>query len=277
MRGNFKIYDKYSRFAPGLAECIVLIVLLGAGAMIGSAVTMVFQFFFGSEAAVSYGTLVSYPVMFLPPMIYASAKSRKAAWSSEPHALDLNNFAPVGGFACALAAMAMTIAGSIVIDSVNSIMPPMPDWLEKALKSMTNGPIWANFIAVSIFAPFFEEWLCRGMILRGLLVKGKKPAAAIILSAFFFALIHANPWQAIPAFAIGLLLAYVYYRTGSLKLTMLMHFTNNTIALVVSHIDSIKDYDNWVDMMGVRNYVICSAACVILLILALRTFHKVTR
>lgn len=277
MRGNFKVYDKYSHFTPSLAECIILVVLLGAGALVGSAVTMVFQYFFGNGAAISYGTLVSYPVMFLPAMVYASAKSRKASWSTEPHILDRNNFSPVGGITCALAAMMMTIAGSIVIDSVNSIMPPMPDWLEKALKSMTNGPIWANFIAVSIFAPFFEEWLCRGMILRGLLVKGMKPAAAITLSAFFFALIHANPWQAIPAFAIGLLLGYVYYRTGSLKLTMLMHFTNNTIALIVSHIDSIKDYDNWVEMMGIRNYVICSAACVILIILALRTFHKVTR
>lgn len=277
MRGNFKIYDKYSHFTPGVAECIILVVLLGVGALIGSAVTIVFQHFFGNEAAMSYGTLISYPVMFLPPMIYASAKSRKASWSSEPHILDSNNFSPVGGVACALAAMVMTVAGSIVIDSVNSIMPPMPDWLETALKSMTTGPFWANFIAVSIFAPFFEEWLCRGMILRGLLVKGMKPAGAIVLSAFLFALIHANPWQAIPAFAIGLLLGYVYYRTGSLKLTMLMHFTNNTIALIVSHIDAIKDYDNWVEIMGIRNYIICSAACVILIILAVRTFRKVIR
>ena len=50
MRGNFKVYDKYSHFTPSLAECIILVVLLGAGALVGSAVTMVFQYFFGNGA-----------------------------------------------------------------------------------------------------------------------------------------------------------------------------------------------------------------------------------
>jgi hypothetical protein len=131
----------------------------------------------------------------------------------------------------------------------------MPEWLEDMLKSVTQGNFLLNFLCVSIFAPFFEEWLCRGMVLRGLLnyehknkagetVRGLKPVWAIVISAAFFALIHFNSWQGIAAFAMGLVFGYVYYRTGSIWLTMLMHFTNNTFALILSNIDSLKDIES---------------------------------
>lgn len=70
---------------------------------------------------------------------------------------------------------------------------------------------------------------------------GIKPVWAIFWSAVFFAFIHLNPWQAVPAFILGCLFGYVYYKTGSLKLTMLMHFTNNTFSLIFSNIDKFKD------------------------------------
>ncbi len=49
------------------------------------------------------------------------------------------------------------------------------------------------------------------------------PALAIAISAIFFATIHGNLWQGISAFILGSFFGYVYYKTGSLKLTMLMH------------------------------------------------------
>ena len=62
------------------------------------------------------------------------------------------------------------------------------DFFVEAMSSLTGGPFWSSFLVTAIFAPIFEEWLCRGMILRGLLTK-IKPAWAIIISALFFALI----------------------------------------------------------------------------------------
>ena len=51
------------------------------------------------------------------------------------------------------------------------------------------------------------------------------------------------------AILLGLLFGYVYYKTGSLKLTMLMHFTNNTLAIVLSNIDSLKDIESFYEVM----------------------------
>jgi len=150
----------------------------------------------------------------------------------------------------------------------------MPDWLEETLGGLTGGNFWLNFLCVSIFAPFFEEWLCRGMVLRGLLGRRVKPVWAIVISALFFAVIHMNPWQAIPAFILGLLFGYVYYRTGSLKLTMLMHFTNNTFALIIGHIESLSDYETWQDLLG-QMYWIYFGVAVLIIALVVLAFKKV--
>ena len=221
-----------------------------------------------------YTTLISYPIMFIPPMIWAAGKSRRNRMQYKGLALDNANVAPHGWLLCALMVMAATLAAGIVGDLSTSWLPPMPKWLEDALKGLTTGSFWVNFICVSIFAPFFEEWLCRGMVERGLLGRGVKPAWAIVLSALFFALIHLNPWQAIPAFLLGCLFGYVYYKTGSLKLTMLMHFTNNTFALVIGHIDSLQDAENWMDVLG-PGYWYCFAASVLLIALVVLAFRRI--
>ena len=139
-----------------------------------------------------------------------------------------------------------------------------------------------NLLCVSIFAPIFEEWLCRGMVLRGLLNAKREdgsrvssPFWAIVISSLFFAAIHGNPWQAIPAFTMGCLMGYVYYRTGSLKLTMLMHCVNNTFAVICSHIDSLSEMENWTDVLPGNPYWILFAVCVLLIALVVLEFSKI--
>ena len=151
----------------------------------------------------------------------------------------------------------------------------MPEFLEQALNSMVQGNVLINLLCVSIFAPFFEEWLCRGMVLRGLLHKGVKPVWAIVASAAFFALIHMNPWQAIPAFLLGCLFGYVYYKTKSLSLTMLMHCVNNTLAVVLGQIDSLKDMNTWMDVLSPELFWIVFAVCALVLILSVRAISRV--
>ena len=140
---------------------------------------------------------------------------------------------------------------------------------------MTTGTLWINFLCVSIFAPLFEEWLCRGMVMRGLIGNGVKPVWSIIISAAFFAVIHLNPWQALPAFAMGCLFGFVYYRTGSLKLTMLMHFTNNTLALVLSNVESLKDVQGWGDILSPAMYAALLSASALIIILVIKQLLRI--
>ena len=64
-----------------------------------------------------------------------------------------------------------------------------------------------------------------------------------------------NLWQAIPAFIIGVVLGYVYYKTGSLKLTMLMHCVNNTLSVILSRIPGLEDVEFFAEIMSPWTYV----------------------
>jgi membrane protease YdiL (CAAX protease family) len=48
-----------------------------------------------------------------------------------------------------------------------------------------------------------------------------------------FALIHFNPAQMPHAFIIGLLLGWMYYRTGSILPGVVFHWVNNSVAYVL--------------------------------------------
>jgi membrane protease YdiL (CAAX protease family) len=202
-------------------------------------------------------------------MLYASVNSRRNDMFETGYALDSNNFGKLGGFRMALIASATTLAAAFVVEPLTALLPPMPQWLEDVMNQLLEGsPLWATLLSVSVFAPLFEEWLCRGIVLRGLLRK-MSPAAAISISAAFFAILHMNPWQAIPAFILGLLFGYVYYKTGSLKLTMLMHCVNNTMATIISRIPAFEDAETFMDILIPWKYAGVYAASIVILICAI--------
>lgn len=266
-RKSYDLFSSYSWYIPGIGGAIGLILLLLAGSLIGSAVTSLITIFTDTQTAGTYGMLISYPVMFIPAMVYASYKSRRNELFDTGYALDSNNFGRLGGWKTAVMAAVATIAASVLMDPVNAAMPPMPEELERLFESIiSESPVWVSLLSVSVLAPLFEEWLCRGMILRGLLQK-ISPVWAMVISALCFAVIHLNPWQALPAFVLGMLFAYVYYKTGSLKTTMLMHCANNTFAVITGQIDSFKDVDFLFQIMDRWQYISLLACSLVIIVL----------
>lgn len=281
-RKSYDLFSTYSHFLPDMRGMLMLFVMFLIGALLGNLIVGALTLTLSSQFASVYGTVISYPLMFVPPMLYASYKSRKAELSSwaedgSPLAgipLDSNSFGPMGGCRLALIASVATIAAAFVAEPINTLLPEMPEILKKAMEQLTEGPLWVSLLSVSVFAPLFEEWLCRGLVLRGLLHK-MNPTSAIMVSAAFFAILHMNPWQAIPAFILGLLFGYVYYKTGSLKLTMLMHCVNNTLALVMTRIPSLADAETFMDLMSPWAYVCIYVASVVFVAAAVITFKGI--
>ena len=253
-RGSYDLFSAYNYFVPDISELAWVMVLFLAGMFLGIVVAAVLAFATSQEFAATYGMVIVYPIQFIPAMLYASAKSRMNEGFEKGYALDNNNFGGRSRFSMALIVSAMAVAAAFVFEPVSILLPDMSEEMKSALEVLLNGPVWIVLISVSVFAPFFEEWLCRGIILRGLLKK-VKPTWAIVISAAIFGLIHGNLWQAIPAFLIGVILGYVYYKTGSLKLTMLMHCVNNTLSVIVSRIPAFKDVEFFADVMSPWAYV----------------------
>jgi len=106
------------------------------------------------------------------------------------------------------------------------------DELEQALGGILSEP-WGYF-AVGILAPLAEEMVFRGAVLRTLLTLFNRRWhwAAIALSALIFALVHGNLAQGLHAFLLGLLLGWLFYRSGSIVPGVVLHWVNNTVAYV---------------------------------------------
>jgi len=117
----------------------------------------------------------------------------------------------------------------LIIDPLVSLIPGA-EWFSE-LMSDSLKPDWPSFISIVLVAPFFEEFILRGIVLEGFL-KNYEPKKAIVTSALIFGVLHLNPWQFVGAFLMGLLLGWVYYRTRSLIPCIFIHLVNNLVAFL---------------------------------------------
>jgi hypothetical protein len=121
-------------------------------------------------------------------------------------------------------------------------MPELPNWLGNEFDMILTDR-W-GYLAIGLLAPLSEEIVLRGAVLRSLLSKpllaGRSERVnawtAIAISAVFFALVHFNPAQMPHAFMIGLLLGWMYWRTGSILPGVAYHWANNSIAYILYNI-----------------------------------------
>lgn len=108
-----------------------------------------------------------------------------------------------------------------------SIFPENEALLE-AFEFLMQSPLAAGFY-VLILAPVFEEFLFRGVLLRGILFKGFSPVYAVVISSALFALVHLNLLQGVHAFLLGVLLGGIYLKTGNFTIVVLGHMVSNLI------------------------------------------------
>jgi membrane protease YdiL (CAAX protease family) len=88
------------------------------------------------------------------------------------------------------------------------------------------------FSVVAIFAPLLEELLFRGL-LQTSLSHHIPNWAAIAVSAGIFAAFHGDPYAFPALMALGAVFGFIYYKTGSLRMTILLHMLNNAAALML--------------------------------------------
>lgn len=109
-------------------------------------------------------------------------------------------------------------------------MPELPNWIEDEQQQLLSN-YW-GYLAIGLLAPLAEEIVFRGAVLRTLLTS-MKPWTAIAVSALIFGAIHMNPAQIPFAFLAGILLGWMYWRTGSILPGMAYHWANNSVAYVI--------------------------------------------
>ena len=137
---------------------------------------------------------------------------------------------------------------------------------EEEFDQMTGGVI--GLIDTGFLTPVAEELLCRGAILGTLLLMmPRRPWVCIVVSALIFGLIHLNPVQMVFGSLYGLLLGWLFWRTGSLLPSIVVHVANNTTVLLLP-----ESADNAIRNMSLTTETLWSAVSLIVLFVALRWF-----
>lgn len=84
--------------------------------------------------------------------------------------------------------------------------------------------------AVGLAAPLCEEYFFRGVLQRGLVNGGTRPARAIFAAACIFSFFHLDPVGFVSRVELGILFGFLYLRTGSLWASMAAHAANNLVS-----------------------------------------------
>ena len=90
----------------------------------------------------------------------------------------------------------------------------------------------AGALNACIFGPIMEEICFRGLILDGLLKTRCRPWLAILISALLFALLHGLGANFVTAMLFGILVGWLYWRTGSIIPGIIIHITNNSLTAI---------------------------------------------
>lgn len=137
-----------------------------------------------------------------------------------------------------LGLIAAAAGGTIVLGELANLVTavvPIGAGLAAQFNSLTRGNLAVALFTVVFVAPFTEELLFRGVLLKGFSDQwGRWPA--LVLSSALFGLFHFNVWQAPSAFLAGLFLGWLFLKTGSLLYPMAAHALFNALPVVLDHL-----------------------------------------
>jgi membrane protease YdiL (CAAX protease family) len=140
---------------------------------------------------------------------------------------------------CLLLSVLIIFPVIFLLDYLLSYFAWLPDIMKQEFDLIQSN--WFGIVLITILGPVFEEILFRGTITK-ILLNHYSPAKALLISALIFGVIHINPVQVFGAGLIGLLLAWIYYKTASLLPCLIIHIINNSTSVFLGKIYPDANY-----------------------------------
>lgn len=101
---------------------------------------------------------------------------------------------------------------------------------EVSEQAFSGQPVGLMILVVGIIGPICEELMFRGIVFHRL-KDWVKPQAAIVISALLFGIYHGNVVQFFYATCMGVMLAIIYDKTGTLWISIVAHIAANLWSL----------------------------------------------
>lgn len=127
---------------------------------------------------------------------------------------------------------------------------------------ISQGSLFSSLLIIAALAAVSEELLFRSVIQRWLMKLFKNVHVAIIVTAIVFSAFHMDFFGFFPRLFLGVMLGYMFWMTGSIFPSMLMHFVNNATIVMLHYLNTRGFIDIDVDHF-------CSTDNVLVIILSL--------
>ena len=250
-----------------------------------------------SVGSLKWVQFIQTAAMFLfPPLCMAYL------WTQEPMKwLKVEKFQSfkISGFAILLMLVALPTINLLAHINQQMALPaflqPLEAWMktqEEAAKHLTEqflnvttySGLIINLLLMAVLPAIAEELTFRGVLQR--LFQGsetsksqtaKVPHLAIWGSAILFSAIHLQFYGFLPRMLMGALFGYALVWTGSLWTPILMHFTNNAMAVILYFVALRQGWNmDQIDAIGTGNTLWLSIASVVLTIVGIYAFRRST-
>lgn len=198
--------------------------------------------------------LQTFGTFLLPPILCAwlwDAHHRPFTWLHMNQSVDGRTFLlAVGIMVCAipginlLADLNSRIDLPESLDSIEQILKQQEEaataLTERFLQADSVGALLFNIVLMALLPALAEEISFRSTLQQIL----GNTHLAIWVTAIIFSAIHMQFYGFIPRMLMGAMFGYVFVWTGSLWVPMVMHFTNNGIAVLAYYIFDEKSADS---------------------------------
>lgn len=127
--------------------------------------------------------------------------------------------------------LGLQLVNQSFLDVYHQFFFPEYENLIRHVRNDWSVPAILSSVVAIFMAPVLEELLFRKVIFGNLLKKNSF-LISMLVSSFYFAIIHFPMYgKMLPVFILGCTSAFVYYKTGKLFYSILLHFANNFISM----------------------------------------------
>ncbi|MBO7529975.1 MAG: CPBP family intramembrane metalloprotease [Bacteroidales bacterium] len=128
---------------------------------------------------------------------------------------------------------------------------------EEIIKTfISQGSLCSSLLIIAALAAVSEELLFRSVIQKALIKLFKNAHVAIVVTAFVFSAVHMDFFGFFPRMILGIMLGYMFYLSGSIFPSILMHFVNNATIVLIYYFSTRGFIDIDVEKFGSTDNVL---------------------
>lgn len=174
-------------------------------------------------------------IILLPTLIFALTSLKKTQTGNLNELLGFHKI-KISSFFMVILFTVLLQPLSAAINAISML------FVDNAVTSISEAVLEMPFLVIlfmiSVFGPFSEEFVFRGIIFRGYKNTGSV-FWSVLWSALLFGLMHMNFNQAAYAFALGIMFALLVEATGSLWSSVIAHMIFNMPSVLIMY---LSDY-----------------------------------